>query len=118
MKVTICNDCGLTMHTGVTVCRRCNQKRLACYDIHCASDTYVLHKRVDELNPHFGPRHSHPFVSGLLIVGITVAVVIGYENVVHPYGVVAKQTNSVMVALKPKPQTTNKTAAKRPARSM
>jgi uncharacterized OB-fold protein len=99
VKVTICNDCGLTMNTGVTVCRRCNQKRVASYEI-SASDEWVVNKRVNELNPYAGKPHTHPYIAGIAVVALTAIAGIAYELYAHPGAIVGRNTKAAIASTK------------------
>ena len=118
MKVTICNDCGLTMQSGVTACRRCNQNRLRCYDLHCESDTFVMHKRCDELNPQIQKKRAHPNFGAFIVLGVTLAAIVVYESNVHPYGAIGRTTYKLMDALQQKPALTAAKISKRQARNL
>jgi hypothetical protein len=99
VKLTICNDCGLTMMTGVTVCRRCNQKRVASYEI-SASDDWVVNKRMNELNPYGGNPHTHPYIAGIAVVAVTAIAGISYELYAHPGAIVGRTTKSAIASTK------------------
>lgn len=97
MKVTVCNSCGLTMHTGVFVCRRCNLRNLSFYDLGCESDTYRLHKRAAELSiREIRTPSTTPLFSAMLVLVITSLGLMVYDGFCHPDGFVRQQLSSVL----------------------
>jgi hypothetical protein len=87
------------MMTGVTVCRRCNQKRVASYEI-SASDDWVVNKRIDELNPYGGNPHTHPYIAGFVVIAVTAIAGISYELYAHPGAIVGRTTKSAIASTK------------------
>jgi hypothetical protein len=89
------------MHTGASVCRRCNQKHLSCYELNCDSDTYRFHQRVDELGAHIHPKRSHPLLAAVLVMSVAGLSVIAYQIQCHPGGPIARQAKSIISGFLP-----------------
>lgn len=87
------------MHSGVTVCRRCNLRNLAFHDIHCDSDIFVMHNRLDALGGKSPRKMSNPAIAGIAVMCIAAIGVIIIENVWHQDGAVAQQTKQVLSSI-------------------
>lgn len=100
MKVTVCNDCGLAMHSStVKVCRNCNQKNLVFHDMYCGGDSITFHKRVDQLASHHRKKmdnYTAPITSAFLLVAVTAAALAFFDYTLNPFGVTAVETRKIL----------------------
>lgn len=99
VKVTICKNCGLTMCTGVTKCRRCKNKSVEPHDIMCDTDTYRLHRRLSQLSVDRSKKHASQFYSAVLVLSMTSLGLMGYDCYKNPNGAVATQAKELLSLL-------------------